>query len=41
MARCPKIEPRVTPIHGGHVECHLYDEKYSKDKEGALAHAEP
>ncbi len=41
MAHCPKIEPRLTPIPGGHVECHLHDDEYSKDKEGALAHAEP
>ncbi len=39
MSHCPRIEPRVTPIPGGHVECHLYDDAYSK--EGALADAEP
>jgi peptide/nickel transport system ATP-binding protein len=39
MSHCPRIAPRVTPIPGGHVECHLYDDQYSQ--EGALADAEP
>ncbi len=39
MDHCPKVAPRPLPAPGGHVECHLYDDR--PIPKGTLAHAEP